>query len=109
MDGHDYYSKASFEGKDVYYYRLPGDTDTRLAKKYGFAESREATIFFKGNQQDKVTIYGSAFESKNPALVVSNIERIVLGDGKSLDVSVQEASIRGKAQEKKVLWKRLFG
>ena len=98
----DYFSKATMNGIDMYYYRLPEDSLRALIRKCGYidyTDAREATIYFRDAQPEKVTIYSSLFESSNSDLVIGNIERIVLDDGKSLE---------GK-NEKKSLWQKLLG
>lgn len=107
MDGHDYHNKASFEGKEVYYYNLPEDFLPKFVRTRGYADSREATIYFKGAKSERVTIYGSRmFESGNPDLVLGDIERIVLTGGKPSPAPKTE---KGPGPEKKSLWQRLFG
>ena len=113
MVGHEYNNKASFEGKDVFYYNLPEDILRRFVRKEGYADSREATIYFRGAKTENVTIYDSrTFESGNPDLVLGNIENIIIDVGKSsfsTDDSKKPETGKSEKSEKKSLWQRLLG
>ena len=107
---HEYNSKASFEGKDVYYYNLPEDLLRRFVRNHDYAESREATVYFKGADPERVTIYNSStFESGNPDLVLGNIEKIVLDGGRSSPSTDSGKKPEAGKSGKKSLWQRLIG
>ena len=107
---HEYNSKASFEGKDVYYYNLPEDLLRRFVRNHGYVGSQEATIYFNDAKSERVTIYNSStFESGNPDLVLGNIEKIVLDGGKSSPSTDDGKKPETGKSEKKSLWQRLIG